>query len=91
MFHYFARSTKASQVAFLNGAPEEGIFEPIRQYIEVRGGKILIETKVQELILNDKDEVSGLKLADDSIFEADVYLLAAPLHSTRQFTQLSIF
>lgn len=84
IFHYFARNTKASQVGFLDGAPDERIFAPIRRYLMARGGTILTDTKVCAVLLDEQERVSGLRLADNSVFKADAYVLAAPLHSTRQ-------
>lgn len=85
VFHYFARSTKASEIGFLDGTPNEQIFEPARRYIEERGGSFLLDTKVETLRLDESGQrVTGLELADGTTFEADGYVIATPLHSARQ-------
>ncbi len=84
VFHYFARSTRASELGFLDTSPAEGIFEPIRRHLEARGAKIELGAKVCEILLDPEEKVTGLLMADGSTIEADAYVLAAPLHSTRQ-------
>ncbi len=84
VFHYFARSTRASELGFLDTSPDEGIFKPIRAYLESKGGQIRLNSKVQEILLDEQERVTGLRLTDNSIVEADAYVIAAPLHSARQ-------
>ncbi len=84
VFHYFARSTRASELGFLDTSPAEGIFEPIRAYLTLRGGQIQLGVKVREVLLDEAERVSGLQLEDGSLIEADAYVIAAPLHSARQ-------
>jgi zeta-carotene desaturase len=87
VFHYFARSTRASELGFLDTSPAEGIFAPIQRYLEAHGAQIRTGAKVQEILLDtegDKERVRGLHLADGSTIEADAYVIAAPLHSARQ-------
>lgn len=84
VFHYFAREGKASMLGFLNTSPAEGIFKPIRRYLESKGAIIRNSAKVQEILLDEQEKVAGLKLTDGSILTADAYVIAAPLHSTRQ-------
>ncbi len=91
VFHYFARNTKASQVGFLDGGPEERIFEPVRRYIEARGGQVRLNTKVKTLKMDENGErVTTLELTDGRLFEADAYVIAAPLHSARQILPASL-
>ncbi len=84
VFHYFARSTNASKLGFLNGTPERQIFEPIRHYLEERGGEILLNQKVKEVVVGEDELAKGLLMEDGSLIEADAYIIAAPLHSARQ-------
>lgn len=84
VFHYFARSTRASELGFLDTSPAEGIFEPTRRYLEARGAQLQTGAKVREVLLDDSEKVTGLLLSDGSIIEADAYVIAAPLHSARQ-------
>ncbi len=84
VFHYFARSTRASELGFLDTTPEEGIFKPLRRHLEKAGGRIQTGVKVREIELDDAERVTGLRLEDGSTVEADAYVIAAPLHSARQ-------
>lgn len=84
VFHYFARDGKASLLGFLDTSPAAGIFDPIRRYLENKGVTVRNQAKVQELLLNAAGTVAGLKMADGEVITADVYVLAAPIHNTRQ-------
>ncbi len=84
VFHYFARSTRASELGFLDTSPGEGIFEPICHYLTAKGVQIHSDTKVTDLVMDEAEQILGLKLADGSLIEAEAYVIAAPLHSARQ-------
>lgn len=84
VFHHFARSTHASQVGFLDGPPSERLHAPLADYITRRGGRILTGSRAAALELDAQDRVRGVRLADGRVQQADAYVLAAPLHSTRQ-------
>jgi 9,9'-di-cis-zeta-carotene desaturase len=84
VFHHFARSTHASQVGFLDGPPTERLHAPLAAYIRARGGRILTDARAEAVELDAADRVSGVRLADGRVLSASAYVLAAPLHSTRQ-------
>ncbi len=84
VFHHFARSTHASQVGVLDGPPSERLHAPIADYITARGGRILTGVRAAAVELDPQDRVSGVRLEDGRVLQADAYVLAAPLHSTRQ-------
>jgi uncharacterized protein with NAD-binding domain and iron-sulfur cluster len=84
VFHHFARSTHASQVGFLDGPPTERLHAPLAAYIRARGGRILTDARAETVELDAADRVSGVRLADGRVLSASTYVLAAPLHSTRQ-------
>src|SRR5690242_5743218 len=84
VFHHFARSTHASQVGVLDGPPAERLHAPLAAYITARGGRILTEARAAAVELDGAERVSGVRLADGRVMQADAYVLAAPLHSTRQ-------
>ena len=84
VFHHFARSTHASQVGFLDGPPTERLHAPLAAYITRRGGCILTGARAEAVELDARDRVTGVRLADGRVLSAGAYVLAAPLHSTRQ-------
>jgi 9,9'-di-cis-zeta-carotene desaturase len=84
VFHHFARSTHASQVGFLDGPPTERLHAPLAAYIRARGGRILTDARAEAVELDTADRVSGVRLSDGRVLSASAYVLAAPLHSTRQ-------
>ncbi|HUS14182.1 MAG TPA: FAD-dependent oxidoreductase, partial [Chloroflexia bacterium] len=84
VFHHFARKGGASRVGFLDGAPAERLHEPFARYIVARGGRVETGVRVQSVELDAGGGVSGLRMADGSLHRAEHYVLAAPLHSTRQ-------
>ncbi len=83
IFHYFASSADASQFGTLDGAPNERIFKPIADWIAERGGVLRCDAKVTSLELGNGG-VAGVRLADGRLLCGDAYVLAAPVHSTRQ-------
>lgn len=89
IFHYFATIADASQFGTLDGAPNERIFRPIAEWITARGGSLRIGHKATELLL-ERGGVAGVRLADGQIVKGDAYVLAAPVHSTRQLLPASL-
>lgn len=84
VFHHFARSGTASRVGFLDGAPGDRLHQPFVDYITRRGGRVETDCKVIGVELGPDGQVSGLRMDDGSLRTADAYVLAAPIHSTRQ-------
>jgi phytoene desaturase len=84
VFHHFARSGNASRVGFLDGAPGDRLHAPFVDYITKRGGRVETDARVAAVELGPDGGVAGLRMADGSLRTAAAYVLAAPLHSTRQ-------
>jgi zeta-carotene desaturase len=89
IFHYFATVADASQFGTLDGSPNQRIFKPIARWIAERGGELRTGAKATELLL-EKGGVGGVRLADGSVVRGDAYVLAAPVHSTRQLLPQSL-
>jgi zeta-carotene desaturase len=83
IFHYFATVADASQFGTLDGAPNERIFKPITEWIQARGGCVRTGARAAGIEL-ERGGVAGVRLADGSRVAGDAYVLAAPVHSTRQ-------
>lgn len=87
VFHHFSRKADASRVGFLDGPPGERLHKPFVDYIESRGGTVLCSSRVAELQVawgDDTPRISGVRLDNGDILEADAVVMAAPLHSARQ-------
>jgi zeta-carotene desaturase len=84
VFHHFSRAGTATRVGFLDGPPGERLHSPFAEYITTRGGRIETGVRAQALDLEPEGRVAGVWLADGSLRTAAYYVLAAPIHSTRQ-------
>jgi zeta-carotene desaturase len=89
IFHYFATVADASRFGTLDGAPNERIFKPIAEWIRARGGCLRTGAKVTQLEI-ERGGVAGVRLEEGSLLRGDAYVLAAPVHSTRQLLPRSL-
>ncbi len=77
----FMQERYGSKIAFLDGAPTERLCEPLVEYITARGGQVLLEKPLQEIVLNEDDTVKHFKMRGingqaDEIIIADAYVCA---------------
>jgi zeta-carotene desaturase len=87
VFHHFSRKADASRVGFLDGPPSERMHRAFIDYIEVRGGEVRYNSRVEELELDwsgPQPVARGVRLDGGEVLEADMVVLAAPLHNTRR-------
>lgn len=80
----FLQERYGSKMAFLDGAPPERLCQPMVDYITERGGEVLLEHPLQEILLNDDGSVRGYAiqgLGDRGAYtlEADAYVSAMPV------------
>ena len=78
----FINEADGSQTAFLDGNAPDRLCGPMKDYIEVHGGEVRLDSPVLEILVNDDDDsssVMGLKLRDGTILEADEYVSAMPV------------
>jgi 15-cis-phytoene desaturase len=76
----FINEADGSQTAFLDGNPPERVCQPIKEFIESNGGKVICSSPVLEIELNDGDStVKGLRLANGTTITADYYVSAVPV------------
>eukprot|EP00986_Skeletonema_menzelii_P012436 scaffold6877_cov135-Skeletonema_menzelii.AAC.2 len=75
----FINEADGSQTAFLDGNPTERICEPIKNYVESTGGKVICSSPVTQIHLNDDSTVKALQLKDGTHVEADYYVSAVPV------------
>jgi 15-cis-phytoene desaturase len=76
----FINEADGSQTAFLDGNPPERVCQPIKEFVESNGGKVICSSPVLEILLNDGDStVKGLRLANGTTITADCYVSAVPV------------
>jgi len=84
IFKYFGTDYAATKFAFFRKNPGDSMIEPMRQYIQSRGGRIFIDAKLSRFELNDDSTVKKAYLSDGHVVEADAYISALPVHSVKK-------
>jgi len=84
----FLQETDGSKIAFLDGSPTDRLCEPIKKYIEERGGVVRINAPLKRILVNDDviNSVSGILLQGDEILTADYYISAMPVDAVKKLT-----
>lgn len=81
----FLQETNGSRLAFLDGSPTERLCEPLKQYIEARGGVVRTECPVTRILVNPHDKtVAGLLLQGNEVISADAYVNAMPVDALKK-------
>eukprot|EP00571_Detonula_confervacea_P009597 CAMPEP_0172316566 /NCGR_PEP_ID=MMETSP1058-20130122/28686_1 /TAXON_ID=83371 /ORGANISM="Detonula confervacea, Strain CCMP 353" /LENGTH=599 /DNA_ID=CAMNT_0013030905 /DNA_START=65 /DNA_END=1864 /DNA_ORIENTATION=+ len=76
----FINEADGSQTAFLDGNPPERFCQPIKEWVESKGGEVICSSPVVEIQLNEQDStVKGLKLSNGEMVQADYYVSAVPV------------
>jgi phytoene desaturase len=79
---HFGKETDASRVAFLRGTPQRRLFEPFLQVLARRGVQFQADSKVAAVEYDPTaNRVTGFRLADGRLLEADAYISAMPVHN----------
>jgi len=79
---HFAKETDASRVAFLRGTPQRRLFEPLLARLAVRGVGFVPGGKVATVEYDATlNRVTGFRMADGGLREADCYVSAMPVHN----------
>lgn len=82
----FLQETHGSKVAFLDGSPTERLCEPLREYIESRGGVVRTDSPLTRILVNDDKTVAGLLLRGNEILTGDAYVSAMPVDAIKKLT-----
>jgi 15-cis-phytoene desaturase len=80
----FLQETSGSRMAFLDGSPTERLCEPLKEYIEARGGIVRTDAPVKRILLNPDQTVAGLLLKGDEVVSADAYINAMPVDALKK-------
>lgn len=86
----FLQETDGSKIAFLDGSPTERLCEPLKEYIESKGGIVRTNSPVQKIITHqegdNKNAVAGLLLKGNEVISADYYVSAMPVDAIKKLT-----
>jgi 15-cis-phytoene desaturase len=82
----FLQETSGSRIAFLDGSPTERLCEPLREYIEARGGTVRTDAPVKSILLNEDKTVAGLLLKGNEVVSGDAYVSAMPVDALKKLT-----
>jgi len=81
----FLNETNGLQMAFLDGNQPQRLCEPLKQYIEARGGKVHMQRALKRFELAEDGSVAGLRMLgtpehpDGELVTADLYVSAMPV------------
>lgn len=81
----FLNENDGLQMAFLDGNQPERLCEPMKQYIEARGGKVLTSAPVKEIVTNDDGSVAHLLMRSGEEVKADEYISAMPVDIMKRY------
>lgn len=79
----FLQEKNGSKMAFLDGSPTERLCEPLVEYIQNRGGRVLLNRPLKEVRLDADGAVKDLVVRnigkEDEVIQADFYVSAMPV------------
>jgi 15-cis-phytoene desaturase len=81
----FLNENDGLQMAFLDGNQPERLCEPMKQYIEARGGKVITSAPVKEICTNEDGTVSHLLMRSGEEIVADEYISAMPVDIMKRY------
>lgn len=84
IFKYFGTDYEATKFAFFKENPGDSMIEPMRQYIQSKGGRIFVDARLSRFELNEDGTIRKALLNDGHEIEADAYISALPVHSLKK-------
>lgn len=84
IFKYFGTDYEATKFGFFHKNPGDSMIEPMRQYIQSKGGRIFIDAPLARFELNGDQSVRCAVLRDGHKIEADAYISALPVHNVKK-------
>jgi zeta-carotene desaturase len=84
IFKYFGTDYAATKFGFFRKNPGESMIEPMRRYIQSRGGRIFVDARLGRLELEENGSVKSAIFSDGQKIEADAYISALPVHSLKK-------
>ncbi len=84
IFKYFGTDYAATKFGFFHKNPGDSMIEPMRHYIQERGGRIFVDAKLSRFDLKEDGSVRSAIFSDGQKIEADAYISALPVHSLKK-------
>jgi len=84
IFKYFGTDYHATKFAFFRQNPGDSMIEPMRQYIQAKGGRIFIDAKLSRFELDENSTIKKAILTDGHEVTADAYISAMPVHNLKK-------
>jgi len=75
----FLNEDNGLQMAFLDGNQPDRVCEPMKQHIEARGGSVLLNSPIKEIVTNDDGSIKHLLLRSGEKVVSDEYVSAMPV------------
>ncbi|MCX6179665.1 MAG: FAD-dependent oxidoreductase [Chlorobiales bacterium] len=88
IFKYFGTDYAATKFAFFRKNPGDSMIEPMRQYIQSKGGRIFVDAKLNRFELNSDHTIQNAVLQDGHKIEADAYISALPVHNIKKIVPI---
>lgn len=82
----FLNEDNGLQMAFLDGNQPDRLCAPMKDHIEAKGGKVVMNAPIKEIVTNDDGTVSHLLLRSGEKIEADEYVSAMPVDIMKRMT-----
>lgn len=84
IFNYFGTNYTATRFAFFRKNPGDSMIEPMRQYIQSKGGRIFVDARLNRFELESDNTVRHAVLSDGHTISADAYISALPVHTVKK-------
>lgn len=88
IFKYFGTDYTATKFAFFRKNPGDSMIEPMRQYIQSKGGRIFVDARLNKFELNSDETIKHAVLQDGHNIEADAYISALPVHNIKKIVPI---
>lgn len=75
----FLNERHGSKMAFLDGAPPERLCQPLVDYFTSKGGQVMMNARIKDIVLNEDGTVKHYALTNGTNVEGDVYMSAVPV------------
>ena len=82
----FLNEDNGLQMAFIDGNQPDRVCAPMRDHVESRGGKVVLNAAIKEIVTNDDGTVNHLLLRSGEKVEADEYVSAMPVDIMKRMT-----
>jgi len=82
----FLNESNGLQMAFLDGNQPDRVCEPMKQFVEARGGKVNMSSPMEKIVTNDDGTINHLLMRSGEKVTADEYISAMPVDIVKRMT-----